>query len=131
LVEDLKEAPPAPEPPAKKGGLVKMLIMGGGFLVLTGIISVGTVFILGTDELPSPADSTSVDSAAITGSEGHAEKPISEKKSNTMDEVKQNLAILDYQPRADEVTTKDGSMLVQDSVDAMTWIIQEREKLGD
>ncbi len=129
MVEDLKEAPPTPEPPAKKGGLMKMLIMGGAFLVLTGIVSVGTVFILGTEEVPTTADSTAHDSAA-SGSEGHSE-PIMEKKTSAMDEVMQNLAILDYQPGPSEVTTKDGTMLVQDSVDAMTWIIQERERLND
>ena len=129
MVEEQKEVTPAPAPPAKKGGMVKMLIMGGVFLVLTGVISVGTVFIIGTDEVPVIADSTAVDSTAAKTGEVHAEEPISEKK--TMDDVMQNLAILDYQPGADEVTTKDGSMLVQDSLDAMTWIIMEREKLGD
>ncbi len=130
MVEDLKEAPPTPEPPAKKGGLMKMLIMGGAFLALTGIVSVGTVFILGTDEVQTPADSTAADSGADSSSNKHAEEPVAEKKTNAMDDLMQNLAILDYQPGPSEITTKDGSMLIQDSLDAMTWILQEKENLA-
>ncbi len=130
MVEEQKEAAPAPETPAKKGGMVKMLIMGGGFLVLTGIVSVGTVFIIGTDEAVIPADSTHSDSSAANEhSDSTGDEPKGEAKTSAMDEMMENLAILDYVPGADEVTTKDGSMLVKDSVDAMTWIIQEKENL--
>jgi flagellar motility protein MotE (MotC chaperone) len=47
-----------------------------------------------------------------------------------MDEMMKNLEILDYKPGPNELTTKDGSMIVQDSIDAATWMAQEKEHLA-
>jgi len=134
LVEDLKETPPPQAPPAKKGGMMKWLILGVAFLALTGLVAFGTVFFLGTDEAKKPEDLTPKDSTNKTtttaSTEVKGDSVQTEKKPNPMDEVMQNLAILDYKPGPTELTTKDGSMTIQDSVDAVVWISQEKEKLA-
>jgi hypothetical protein len=56
----MKEAPQSETAPAKKTGMMKWLLMGVAFIVLTAIVSVGTVFIIGVEEPVISENATAV-----------------------------------------------------------------------
>lgn len=130
MVDEIKETPQEVTAPAKKGGLMKWILLGLVFVVLTGAVAVGTVFIIGVEE-PVATDSTSDGEKEKSPTEAPEHSDAVVQKDNSMDEMMKNLEILDYKPGPNELTTKDGSMIVQDSIDAATFIAQEKQRLAE
>jgi len=150
-----QESQPEEAKAAKSGmsGLIKYIIYGVVGLVAVLVIAFGTLMFLGggsTAEAPAETtaevaehqgDATdptvSKDSPATDAS--HAEDELNEDSlfafleddASVLEAIKANLEVLDYVPGEDEMAGEEHGMSVEDSVEAASWIENEKKALAE
>ena len=138
--------------PNKKSGLIKYALLGLIGVAVVVVIAFGTLMLMGSGETPSSSaeeatDSTHVE-ASSDGHDGHAETPENHAKSDSLsiedsllalmeedasvlDEIMQNLEVLDYEPSESELEGEQVGMSVEDSIEAVNWLEQEKKRLTE
>jgi len=120
---------------AGKGGLVKMLVFVAIGLVLVGGVAVGTLFLLGGEE---QAQESMVGETEIategeeTFDEGEVDDSMAwfEDEQSVLEQVKNNLAFLDYEPDMSALEQEEEpTMTVEDSLEAVNWLEKENQVL--
>lgn len=141
---------------AKKGTLIKYMIFGVAGISIVAAIAFGVLYMLKED--PKMAENDAAEEVVTENkkSEGESKKDnksevsldneqdekysddfeeetyefaLSEEEQLAIDKITDNLAFLDYQPSADEIATEDDKLSVNDSIEQVNYIEQEKEKL--
>jgi len=133
------------ESPKAKGGLIKYIIYGAAGLVLVLAVAFGTVFLMGG------SDSEVVETAAGTEKTGdnsgysnstqagngdslNKDSLLAELEAgndDVLEKIMDNLAFLDYEPSAGEIGEEETSLSVEDSIETVNWLEQEKKRLAD
>ena len=117
---------------------MKLLILGGGFVVVMVLVAFGTLMMIGGDSASVSETETKHESAEVKKAEKkETERDIKAEETKAEDEedesllakMMENLAVLDYVPGPDELMTQDGSMSIKDSTDGASWLAKEKQKL--
>ncbi|MBN1211348.1 MAG: hypothetical protein JXA92_02115 [candidate division Zixibacteria bacterium] len=137
------------ESPKIRGGLMKYVIYGAAGLVLVLAIAFGTVFLMGGSD-SEVADTLAGETAAVedngtpskeTGSTqpGNGEGPNDDSllaeleagNDDVLEKIMDNLAFLDYEPNVGEVGEEETSLSVEDSIETVNWLEQEKKRLTE
>lgn len=144
------------EAPKKKGGLLKLILMGVGVLVLIGGVSFTTLIFLSDDKVESADDTENVkshsDEADKSESDASKEKEgkssqsgihdedygelgdaelenmLTEEEMSMIDKIQSTLDILDFEPEMSELGLE--ILSTEDSIAEVNWIEQEKTKLS-
>lgn len=137
--------------PSRFAGLIKYALYGVAGLVVVAGIAYGTLMLVGSDSASkTPAEkqvksAKSGDAAAEShGNSGDntevATEPMSaedsilamlEQDESVLDAIMANLEVLDYVPGEAELTEEQAGMTVEDSIEAVNWLIAEKSKLAE
>lgn len=120
---------------AGKGGLMKMLVFVAiGLIVIVGV-AVGTLFLLGGEKQASEpmAEETEIATEGEeTFDEGEVDESMAwlEDDGSVLDQIKNNLAFLDYEPDMSALETEEEpAMTAEDSLEAVNWLEKENQAL--
>ncbi|MBU8934911.1 MAG: hypothetical protein KOO62_13070 [candidate division Zixibacteria bacterium] len=133
---DVTEETAAP----KKSGLIKYLIIGVGAVVLVAGSVIVAMMFLGGEQAQDP-ENAEPDSRAEAQANSNA-KPGEDDEEAMFDslfdgefdpdvlaQITENLAALDWEPDAGEMDEEKIVMSVEDSIEAVNWLEQEKSKL--
>ncbi|MFQ5499019.1 MAG: hypothetical protein ACE5FH_05045 [Candidatus Zixiibacteriota bacterium] len=137
---------PEGEKATGKGGMMKYIIFGGAGLALMAVVIAATVFLMGGSSHDSAEEAGESAEVAQAGDEdsdhnnphaessehaldGEDELAFDENDPSVMEAIRENLAILDYEPEDAEVEIDEPGMSVEDSIEATNWLNQEKERL--
>lgn len=118
-----------------KGGLMKMLVFVAIGLVVAGGVAVGTLFLLGGNEQasePMVEESETATEGEDSPDEFEDEGSIDwlEDEASVLDQVKDNLAFLDYEPDMSALDSEEEpTMTAEDSIEAVNWLEKENQAL--
>jgi flagellar motility protein MotE (MotC chaperone) len=131
------------------GGLIKYIIFGVGGLVAVLVIAFGTLMFLGGDkaaeapaEVAAQRENAAKPSASDNSREAddpHAGEGFNEDSllafleddASVLEEIMANLDALDYVPGEEEMAGDETSMSVEDSIEAVNWLENEKTKLAE
>ncbi|MEE8576499.1 MAG: hypothetical protein V3T31_04525 [candidate division Zixibacteria bacterium] len=140
-----ENSPEEEQSPAKKGGMMKYILFGGIGLAVMAAAIFGTLMFLGGDDT-AHEETTDESSEVAEGGEqsSHGSKDNShaleadlppgfsgEEDPTVLDDIMANLEFLDYQPEATGVEAEDEKLSVDDSLEAVNWLEQEKTKLAE
>lgn len=139
---------------AKKGGMIKYVIFGVAGLVIVVAITFGVLLMLKedpqttddktTEEVTEPKKSSSKSKASKTEKEDESEDfetendefeddpdeyTLDEDDQDAIDKIVDNLAFLDYEPSTGEIEIEENKISVDDSLEQVSWIEQEKEAI--
>ena len=119
--------------PEKRRGLFSYVVWGGLVLVVAIGVSFLTMTFLGNN---SPAEEkTAEQTSASSPAADNSQQTSADDSLQTEDDpdmlakIMDNLAFLDYEPTADEIAEEEAKMSVEDSVEAVNWLEQEKKRL--
>lgn len=121
--------------PAGKGGLMKMLVFVVIGLVAVGGVATGTLFLLGGEEQaeePMVGETEAATEGEETYDEGEIDESMAwlEDEQSVLEQVKNNLAFLDYEPDMSVLEQEEElAMTVEDSLEAVNWLEKENQAL--
>lgn len=137
----------------KKGDLIKYIIYGVAGLVAVMAIAFGTLMLVGVGDKTSEAPSEEQVEGKEAKAGEHAKKSDSktgqattepdkqsvedsilaflEQDESVLDAIMANLEVLDYVPGENELTEDQTSMSVEDSIEAVNWLENEKAKLAE
>ena len=136
------EKPPEAAP-AKKGGMMSYIMLGGGFVVVMVVAIVVTMLLMGGSKQPAASDSGA--EAANTQEPAPTPDRPSPRKMATddsladslmdsdpaiLDQIKDNLAMLDYKPTEAELAEEESQVSVEDSIQKANWFRKEQARLN-
>jgi len=133
--------------PAKSGmsSLIRYLIFGAAGVVVVLIVAFGTLMLIGTgqpafDQSSQPAASEAagdVTNSQSTGAESSADvfdedslMAFLEQDESVLETILASLDALDYVPEEKDLTQESVGMSVEDSIEAVNWLEQEKTKLA-
>ncbi len=143
--EENKENPEAEEPKgdkpaAKSSGILKYAVIGGGAFLLVVLIAVGSVLLLKEDPPEITESSEALEETQSPQSAGDSLQPASDKESilaleddpTVIENIKDNLAFLDYVPEFEEMETGEAEFTIsaEDSIAEVNWLEQEKTALA-
>lgn len=123
----------------KKSGLIKYIILGVGGVVLLGAGIFVALMFFGGEQAQQPEDTESEATAHVEAepeTEADEDDPMfddlfaDEYDQDVLDQITENLAALDWEPDAGEMEDETISMSVEDSIEAVNWLEQEKTKLA-
>ena len=119
--------------PEKRRGLFSYVVWGGLVLVVAIGVSFLTMTFLGNNSPAEEktAEQTSASSPAADNSQQTSadDSLQAEDDPDMLAKIMDNLAFLDYEPTADEIAEEEAKMSVEDSVEAVNWLEQEKKRL--
>jgi flagellar motility protein MotE (MotC chaperone) len=140
----------------KNGGLIKYLIFGVAGISIVAAITFGVLYMFKAEPKSTESDATeevAVETkkspvkakskkqnteVAIEGATEEIEDEyeddfnefaLDEDDQKAIDRIVSNLAFLDYEPSSDEIADADDQLMVEDTVEQMNFIKQEKEAL--
>jgi len=136
-----KEDAEAKEPQEKKaslmeGAMVKYILFGvAGIVLVIGIAFATLLFMGGTKSESVPEDArretAEVDAFNAQDSPHEPESlALEELDQSVIDMIMENLAVLDYEPKPSDLEENEAGMSVEDSVEAVNWLQQEKTALS-
>jgi len=128
-----------------KSGLVRYLIFGAAGLVLVLAVAFGTVFLMGGNgsevaETAIGAEKTGDNSGDSNSTKTENDDSLNEDSllaeleagnDDVLEKIMDNLAFLDYEPTVGEIGEEETSMSVEDSIETVNWLEQEKKQLAD
>ncbi len=146
MTDEQVQQPQAEQPqeaaPAKKGGMMTYIMFGGGFVILMTIAIAVTLLLIGggkqsgTSE-PGAEAATAQHSAQTpvnptaheTATQDSLSDASAEEDPAVLDEIKANLALLDYKPTESELAEEEVAVSVEDSIQKANWFKKEQARL--
>jgi len=123
---------------SKKGGLMKYIIMGAAVIALIGVsVFVAMMFMGGksADHLTEQSTEAHADSTHNEQLADNADNNdefdslfFDENDPSVIDMIEENLAVMDWDPNAG-MTEEDLTMSAEDSIEAVNWLDNEKNKL--
>ena len=142
MTEDIQNA--TPEQPAeesapkKSGSPMKYIIVGVVGIVLVVAVAFATLMLAGGQSTPSETVASETETAPETNNPA---APTDEEVLDSLlaaegdpelrELIKENLAVLDYEPDPSEMGTGTKGMSEQDSLDAIDWLGKEKKRLAE
>jgi flagellar motility protein MotE (MotC chaperone) len=143
-----QESQPEEAKKAKSGGMIRYILFGAIGLAAVLVIAFGTLMFLGGD---STAEAPSDEAAAVTDHRQDAADnshpagdpqideefnedsllAFLEEDATVLEEIMANLEALDYVPGKDELSGQETGMSVEDSIEAVNWLENEKKKLAE
>lgn len=120
---------------AGKGGLVKMLIFVAIGLVVVGGVAVGTLLLMGGEqqaEKPMAEETEKATEGEESSDEFEEDESMDwlEDEASVLEQVKNNLAFLDYEPDMSVLEHEDDpAMTAEDSLENVNWLEKENQAL--